>query len=210
MPDFTALNNQELMQHKEGLQNRYREYQSRGLNLDITRGKPCPDQLDLALDMLDCIDSSNYLTAAGTDCRNYGGLDGIPEAKMLFAEYLEVQPEELIIGGNSSLNLMHERVMHQIEAGVPADNELLRLHLQVFGKQRFGLGDAVQSPVIAAVGTGGGQIIAAVNAIQHIQGQVQLVGTRLAAGNVEIETAGLIFAIPVLKFFFELHQFLVV
>ncbi len=122
MTDFTTLNNQELMQLKEELQNRYREYQSRGLDLDITRGKPCPDQLDLALDMLDCIDRNNYLTTAGTDCRNYGGLDGIPEAKTLFAEYLEVQPEELIIGGNSSLNLMHDAFMRAMIKGVDEDS----------------------------------------------------------------------------------------
>jgi aspartate/methionine/tyrosine aminotransferase len=122
MPDFAYSNNQELMQLKEELQNRYREYQSRGLDLDITRGKPCSEQLDLALDMLDCVNSKNYLTAAGTDCRNYGGLDGIPEAKSLFSEYLEVQPEELIIGGNSSLNLMHDALMRAIVKGVDEDS----------------------------------------------------------------------------------------
>ena len=122
MPDLANLNNQELIQLKEELQNRYREYQSRGLNLDITRGKPCSEQLDLALNMLDCVNSKNYLTATGTDCRNYGGLDGIPEAKSLFAEYLEVQPEELIIGGNSSLNLMHDAFMRAIVKGVDGDS----------------------------------------------------------------------------------------
>lgn len=122
MPDFAYLNNQELMQLKEELQTRYREYQSRGLDLDITRGKPCSEQLDLALDMLDCVNSKNYLTAAGTDCRNYGGLDGIPEAKSLISEYLEVQLEELIIGGNSSLNLMHDAFMRAIVKGVDEDS----------------------------------------------------------------------------------------
>ena len=90
MPDFTTLSNPELKQIKEDLLAQYREFKSHGLNLDITRGKPCSEQLDLALDMLDCVNSKNYLTEEGTDSRNYGGLDGIPAAKKMFSEYLEV------------------------------------------------------------------------------------------------------------------------
>jgi len=122
MPVFTTLSTPELKQLKDDLLTQYREFKSRGLNLDITRGKPCVEQLDLALDMLDCVNSKNFLTAGGTDSRNYGGLDGIPEAKKLFAEYLEVQPEELIIGGNSSLNLMHDTFMRAIVKGVDEDD----------------------------------------------------------------------------------------
>jgi len=122
MPDFTTLSNQELERLKDDLLAQYQTFKSRGLNLDITRGKPCSEQLDLALDMLDCVNSKNYLTEEGTDGRNYGGLDGIPAAKKLFAEYLEVQPEELIIGGNSSLNLMHDAFMRAIVKGVSEDS----------------------------------------------------------------------------------------
>jgi DNA-binding transcriptional MocR family regulator len=118
MPDFTSLSNPELKKLKENLLAQYREFKSRGLNLDITRGKPCSEQLDLALDMLDCVNSKNYLTEEGTDGRNYGGLDGIPAAKKLFAEYLEVQPEELIVGGNSSLNMMHDTFLRAMVNGV--------------------------------------------------------------------------------------------
>ena len=121
MMEFAALNNQELKRLREDLQAQYHEFKSRGLNLDITRGKPCSEQLDLALGMLDCVNRDNYLTEEGTDNRNYGGLDGIPEAKKLFAEYMEVQPEELIIGGNSSLNLMHDTFMRAIVKGVSED-----------------------------------------------------------------------------------------
>lgn len=121
MSAFTTLSHQELNQFKDDLLTQYREFQSRGLNLDITRGKPCSEQLDLALDMLDCVNSKNYLTAEGADCRNYGGLDGIPAAKTLFSEYLEVQPDELIIGGNSSLNLMHDTFMRAMVKGVGDD-----------------------------------------------------------------------------------------
>ena len=118
MSDLTELNKQELSQLKDRLIARYTEFKSRGLNLDITRGKPCTDQLDLALEMLDCINSRNYRTSDGVDSRNYGGLDGIPEAKKLFADYLDVQPEELIIGGNSSLNIMHDTFMRAMVNGV--------------------------------------------------------------------------------------------
>lgn len=122
MTDFTTLNNQELQRLNDDLLRQYHEFQSRGLNLDITRGKPCPEQLDLALDLLDCVNSRNYLTVEGTDSRNYGGLDGIPTAKELFAEYLEVQPDELIIGGNSSLNMMHDTFMRAMVKGVSDDS----------------------------------------------------------------------------------------
>jgi DNA-binding transcriptional MocR family regulator len=122
MPDLKTLGNRQLLETRENLLVRYNEFKSRGLNLDITRGKPCTEQLDLALEMLDCVNSRNYMTADGTDSRNYGGLDGIPEAKELFAEYLEVQPHELIIGGNSSLNIMHDAFMRAIVTGVSEDS----------------------------------------------------------------------------------------
>jgi len=122
MPDFHHLNTQQLQQIKDDLLDRYREFKSRGTTLDITRGKPCPEQLDLSMDMLDIINSSNYLTQEATDCRNYGGLDGIPEVKQLFAQYMEVAPEEIIIGGNSSLNMMHDTFMRAMVKGVTEDS----------------------------------------------------------------------------------------
>jgi DNA-binding transcriptional MocR family regulator len=118
MPDFNHLSTQQLQQIKDGLLNRYREFKSRGTTLDITRGKPCPEQLDLSSDMLDIINNRNYLTEDAADSRNYGGLDGIPEVKKLFAQYLEVAPEEIIIGGNSSLNMMHDTFMRAMVKGV--------------------------------------------------------------------------------------------
>ena len=122
MPDFNHLDTQQLRQIKDDLLDRYHEFKSRGTTLDITRGKPCPEQLDLAGDMLDIINSGNYLTEDAADCRNYGGLDGIPEAKQLFAQYLEVAPEEIIIGGNSSLNMMHDTFMRAMVKGVAEDS----------------------------------------------------------------------------------------
>ena len=93
---------------KDDLTSRYRGYQSRRINLDMTRGKPCPEQLNLFTALLEGVDVNAYTAADGTDCRNYGGLDGIAEAKKLFAEYMGVTPEELIIGGSSSLTMMHD------------------------------------------------------------------------------------------------------
>jgi DNA-binding transcriptional MocR family regulator len=84
----------------------------------MTRGKPCTAQLDLALGMLEGDTGKTYLTKEGLDCRNYGGLDGIPAAKTLFSEYVEVEPEELILGGNSSLNMMHDTILRAMVKGV--------------------------------------------------------------------------------------------
>ena len=112
------LGNRELQRRRLKLLERYREVQSQNLHIDMTRGKPCPEQLDLSLEMLNCVDNQDYLTRDGVDCRNYGGLDGIPEAKALFAPYLEVEPDEIIIGGNSSLNMMHDALVRAMLHGV--------------------------------------------------------------------------------------------
>jgi aspartate/methionine/tyrosine aminotransferase len=121
MQDFKTVNSQQLRQLRESLLDQYHGFKSRGMSLDITRGKPCSEQLDLALEMLDCVNSKDYRPEDGTDCRNYGGLDGLPAAKKLFARYLGVTPEEIIIGGNSSLNLMHDTFMRAIIKGVGED-----------------------------------------------------------------------------------------
>ena len=103
---------------KEQLVKRYNEFKSKGIQLDMTRGKPCPEQLDLSLGMLDCVGRHEYKAAGGIDCRNYGGLDGIPEARALFAQYLDVDPDEVIIGGNASLVMMHDTLMRAMLRGV--------------------------------------------------------------------------------------------
>ena len=108
MPDVKTLGAQQRKAALDALKTRYQEFQARKMNLDMTRGKPCPEQLDLSAGLMDCLGRKDFKATDGSDCRNYGGLDGLPEAKHLFAEYLEVSPEELIIGGNSSLGLMHD------------------------------------------------------------------------------------------------------
>lgn len=96
---------------------RYAQYIAQNLNLDMTRGKPCKEQLDLSLPMLSLVGPQDYLSEDGTDIRNYGGLDGLTEAKQLFAKFLEVGVSEIIIGGNSSLNLMHDTIHHALLHG---------------------------------------------------------------------------------------------
>jgi DNA-binding transcriptional MocR family regulator len=83
----------------------YQSIKDSGLSLDLTRGKPSPEQLDLSNDLL-TLPGLDYLDSSGVDSRNYGGLDGLPEMKKLFSDILEVEPGEVIVAGNSSLTLM--------------------------------------------------------------------------------------------------------
>lgn len=92
------------------LADRHAEFVSGDIALDLTRGKPSADQLTLA-NALDGALNGNYIAPDGTDARNYGGLDGLPDMKKLAAELLEVQPEEILVGGNSSLTLMYQSVL---------------------------------------------------------------------------------------------------
>ncbi|GAA4832991.1 aminotransferase class I/II-fold pyridoxal phosphate-dependent enzyme [Algivirga pacifica] len=101
------------------LKARFEEAKAENLDLDMRRGKPGPEQLDLSLAMLDLVTADDYRTATGDDPRNYGGLDGIPEMKSFFKEFLEVSSEaEVVIGGNSSLTLMHDTVARAMSHGV--------------------------------------------------------------------------------------------
>jgi DNA-binding transcriptional MocR family regulator len=118
MTDFNRLDGQELQQIRKKLLAHYEEFKARSIALDMTRGKPCSQQLDLAMGLFDCADSSHYAAQDGSDCRNYGGLDGLAEAKALFSELLGVAADEIIIGGNSSLNMMHDAFMRAMVKGV--------------------------------------------------------------------------------------------
>ncbi len=118
MTEFSALAPEELHRLRDALQNRYDAICERRLSLDITRGKPSAEQLDLSNGLLSNLDESSFRSAGGTDCRNYGGIDGLPEARRLFADYMGVTPEEIIIGGNSSLNLMYDTFLRAMVHGV--------------------------------------------------------------------------------------------
>jgi DNA-binding transcriptional MocR family regulator len=100
------------------LKEQFEEAKAKKLALDMTRGKPGSEQLDLALPMLDLVTSSDYKTIGGADSRNYGGLDGIPEIKELFKDLLEVSTaSEVVVGGNSSLTLMHDTIARCVSHG---------------------------------------------------------------------------------------------
>lgn len=92
----------------ENLRIEYEEARSKNLKLNMSRGKPAPSQLDLSNGLLGAMES--YMTEDGTDARNYGIGDGIPECKRLFADLLSLKPEQIIVGGNSSLSLMFDTV----------------------------------------------------------------------------------------------------
>ncbi len=97
----------------------YADYQAQGLALDMSRGKPGPEQLDISMDVLNCVSvRDGYLAANGTDTRNYGILDGIEETKALFAEILGVPTELVIVGGNSSLNMMFDYITQAMVSGL--------------------------------------------------------------------------------------------
>lgn len=95
----------------------YAELVQRGLSLDLTRGKPSPRQLDLANDMLKL--PTSYKAADGTDGRNYGNLQGLSELRELFGPLLQVPAEQLVVGGNSSLAVMHDTIVHALLTKVP-------------------------------------------------------------------------------------------
>ena len=98
---------EQLRQWERDLAGRYADLQGAKLNLDLTRGKPSAGQLSLA-NALDGLLEGNYIAPDGTDTRNYGGPDGLPELRTLYARVLGVQADEVLIGGNSSLTLMHQ------------------------------------------------------------------------------------------------------
>ena len=96
----------------------YGRYKDMGLKLDMSRGKPGEDQLELANGMLTILGEKDYISAGGIDCRNYGGLEGIPEMKKIFADMLGIEPDEVIVGGNSSLATMFDNVSVNMSHGV--------------------------------------------------------------------------------------------
>lgn len=106
---------EELLKQKEA----YKEICAKNISLDMSRGKPGPDQLDLSMDMLDVFNSKSELKSEnGFDCRNYGVMDGIPEAKKLMADIMGTKPENVIVYGNASLNIMYDTVSRSYTHGV--------------------------------------------------------------------------------------------
>lgn len=108
-----------LRAEQASLKARYAEFEKQSRSLDMTRGKPCAEQLDLSLGLMTALGPEDYKSRAGEDCRNYGGLDGLAECKELLRPLLGVSASELIVGGNSSLTLMHDTVARAVSHGLP-------------------------------------------------------------------------------------------
>ncbi len=119
MKKYAELTKEELLALQAELKAKYKEYQGRNLSLNMARGKPCVEQLDLSMGMMDVLSSSADLTCDdGTDCRNYGVLDGIKEAQELLADMMEVPHDHIIIYGNSSLNVMYDTIARAMTHGI--------------------------------------------------------------------------------------------
>ena len=119
MKKYTEMTKEELLALEKELKAKYKEYQAKDLKLNMARGKPCVEQLDLSMGMMDVMSSECDMTGDdGTDCRNYGVLDGIKEAQELLADMMEVPSDHIIIYGNSSLNVMYDTIARSMTHGV--------------------------------------------------------------------------------------------
>ncbi|MGH3782410.1 MAG: aminotransferase, partial [Pseudonocardiaceae bacterium] len=116
---LTQLPTSELTRRLDDLRREYEAFQARSLALDLTRGKPSAEQLDLSEPLLELPGAGRHLASDGTDIRNYGGLRGLVELREIFSELLGVPVEQLIAFGNSSLELMHEGLVHAVLFGGP-------------------------------------------------------------------------------------------
>jgi aspartate/methionine/tyrosine aminotransferase len=128
MESYKNLTKEQLQALRAELHALYKDYQGRNLELNMARGKPGADQLNLSMGMMDVLGSSDDLTCEdGTDCRNYGVLDGIAEAKQLIGDMMEVPVDNIIIYGNSSLNVMYDTVARAMTHGIMGNTPWCKL-----------------------------------------------------------------------------------
>ena len=119
MTAYKDLSKEELLEIKSKLEAEFEDVKGKGMKLDMSRGKPSKAQLDLSMGMMDVLNSdSDLVCEEGVDCRNYGVIDGIREAKQLFADMMEVPKDNIIIFGNSSLNVMYDTVARAMTHGI--------------------------------------------------------------------------------------------
>ncbi|NCA67157.1 MAG: aminotransferase class I/II-fold pyridoxal phosphate-dependent enzyme [Clostridia bacterium] len=107
--NYYGMTKDDLNNQFNNVKKKYAQLAKEKLSLDMSRGKPCAEQLDIALPLLDILNSS-FKSPKGADYRNYGLMDGIPEMKAIFAELLEIEKEKVFVGGGSSLNLMYDMI----------------------------------------------------------------------------------------------------
>ena len=128
MTAYKDLSKEELLELKNELEAQFAEIKAKGLKLDMSRGKPSAEQLNLSMGMMDVLNSgADMICEDGVDCRNYGGLDGIAEAKQLLADMMEVPKDNVIIFGNSSLNVMYDTVARSMTHGIMGSTPWCRL-----------------------------------------------------------------------------------
>ena len=119
MSGYKEMSKEQLLHEKDMLEQKFKEVQDRNLKLDMSRGKPAAAQLNLSNGMMDVLNStSDMVCESGVDCRNYGVMDGIPEARKLLADMSEVPEKNILIYGNSSLNVMFDTVARAMVMGV--------------------------------------------------------------------------------------------
>ncbi len=119
MKAYKELSKEELTALKAELEEQFEEVKKKGLKLDMSRGKPAPAQLDIAMGLFDVLHSeADMMTEDGTDTRNYGIVDGIPEAKRLMGEMMEVPAGNVIVYGNASLPIMFDLISRSMTHGV--------------------------------------------------------------------------------------------
>ena len=128
MKKYSDMSREELLALKKELDAQFADVKAQGLSLDMSRGKPGADQLDISMGMMDVLNGNTDLKCeTGVDCRNYGVIDGIPEAKRLLGEMSEVDPDRIIIYGNSSLNVMFDTIARCMLKGVLGGTPWMKL-----------------------------------------------------------------------------------
>ncbi|MDE6762000.1 MAG: aminotransferase class I/II-fold pyridoxal phosphate-dependent enzyme [Lachnospiraceae bacterium] len=128
MKPLKELTKVELLALKEMLNREYIEAKAKGLQLDMSRGKPGISQLNLSLPLLDVLTSEDDMTSSdGMDVRNYGVLDGIPEAKQLMAEMMDTTPDHVVVFGNASLTIMYDTVSRAMLKGLLGETPWCKL-----------------------------------------------------------------------------------
>lgn len=127
MKSYKDLSSAELLSLKEELSKEFESIKAKNLSLDMSRGKPSADQLDISMELMDVLSSKDSLVSDGVDCRNYGVLTGISDAKQLLADMIEVPVDNVIIYGNSSLNIMYDTVSRSYTHGVLGETPWCKL-----------------------------------------------------------------------------------
>ena len=128
MTAYRDMSREELLELKSRLEKEFEDVKGKGLKLDMSRGKPSKAQLDLSMGMMDVLKSTSDLVCEeGVDCRNYGVIDGIKEAKQLLSDMMEVPKDNIIIFGNSSLNVMFDTIARSYSHGVMGNTPWCRL-----------------------------------------------------------------------------------